>query len=79
METMDNVLVSFHGRGKLKQGTLNHDLPYSPIIPNHHVLAPHQVDECLPQPDVPIGVESLLAGGLSSPQEAPQEEESELT
>jgi hypothetical protein len=33
METMDNVLVSFHGGGKLKQGTSNHDLPYSPIFP----------------------------------------------
>jgi hypothetical protein len=35
METMDDVLVSFHGSGKLKQGTSNHHLPYSPIIPNH--------------------------------------------
>jgi hypothetical protein len=48
METMDDVLVRFHGGGKLKQGTSNHDLPYSPIIPNHHVLAPHQVGQCLP-------------------------------
>jgi hypothetical protein len=48
METMDNVLVSFHGEGKLKKGTSNHDLPYSPIIPNHPVLAPHQIDGSLP-------------------------------
>ncbi len=51
METMDDILVSFHGGGKLKQGTSSHDLPYSHIIPNHHVLAPHQVGECLPWPD----------------------------
>jgi hypothetical protein len=76
METMDNVLVSFHGGGKLKQGTSNHDLPYSPIIPNHHVLAPHQVGKCLPWL---MGVESLSAGSLSPPQEAPQEEESRTT
>jgi hypothetical protein len=33
METIDNVLVSFHGRGKLKQGTSNCDLHYSPFFP----------------------------------------------
>ncbi len=36
-KTMDDVLGSFHGGGKLKQGTSNHDLPYSPIITNHPV------------------------------------------
>ncbi len=34
METMDNLLVSFHGRCKLKQGTSSPDLPYAPILPN---------------------------------------------
>jgi hypothetical protein len=33
METREDVLVSFHGGGKLKQGTSNHDLPYAPIFP----------------------------------------------
>jgi hypothetical protein len=41
METMDDVLVSFHGGGKLKQGTSNHDLTFHSISPNHPVLAPH--------------------------------------
>jgi hypothetical protein len=48
METMDDVLVSFHGGGKLKQGTSNHDLPYSAIFPNYPVLAPHQAGGSLP-------------------------------
>jgi hypothetical protein len=48
METMDNVLVSFHGGGKLKQGTSHHDLPFHSISPNHPVLAPHQVGGNLP-------------------------------
>jgi hypothetical protein len=48
METMDDILVSFHGRGKLKQGTSSHDLPYAYIVPNHPVLAPHQVGRSLP-------------------------------
>jgi hypothetical protein len=43
METMGDVLVSFHCRGKLKQGTSNHDLPFHYTVPNHPVLAPHQV------------------------------------
>jgi hypothetical protein len=39
METMDDILVSVHGGGKLTQGTSNPDLPYAPIFPNHPVLA----------------------------------------
>ncbi len=45
---MNDILVSFHGGGKLKQGTPNLDLPYSPIFPNHHVLASHQAGGGLP-------------------------------
>jgi hypothetical protein len=37
METMDKVLVSFHGGGKLKQGTSHHDLPFHSVSPNHPV------------------------------------------
>jgi hypothetical protein len=48
METMDNLLVSFHGGGKLIQGTSRPDLPYTSIFPNHPVLAPHQVGGSLP-------------------------------
>jgi hypothetical protein len=75
METMDNVLVSFHGRGRLKQGTSNHDLPFSSTVPNHPVLAPHQVGGNLPRPDALMGVEPHLPCNPSLPQEAPQKEE----
>jgi hypothetical protein len=74
METMDNILVSFHGGGKLKQGTSNHDLPFSSTVPNHPVLPPHQVGGNLPQPDALMGVEPRPPWGLSLPQEAPQKE-----
>jgi hypothetical protein len=43
METMDNVLVSLYGGGKLKQDTSNPDLPCAPYLPNNPALAPHQV------------------------------------
>jgi hypothetical protein len=33
METTDNLPVSFHGGGKLKQGTSSHDLPYTHFPP----------------------------------------------
>ncbi len=48
METMEDVLVRFHGGGKFKQGTSNHALPYSPIFPNHPVLVPYHVGGSLP-------------------------------
>ncbi len=48
MENMDDVLVSFHGGGKFKQGTSHHDLPFYSVSPNHPVLAPHQVGGSLP-------------------------------
>jgi hypothetical protein len=48
METIDNALVSFHGGGKLKQGTSNYDLPFSSTVPIHPVLDPHQVGGNLP-------------------------------
>ncbi len=48
METMVDLLVSFHGRGKLKQGTSSPDLPYAPIFLSHPVLVPHQVGGSLP-------------------------------
>jgi hypothetical protein len=76
METMDNVLASFHGGGKIKQGTSSPDLPHAPIFPNNPVLAPHQVGGSLPWPDAPIGVELCMPDSPSLPQEAPQEEES---
>jgi hypothetical protein len=79
METMDDVLVSFHGEGKLKQGTSNHDLPFSSTVPNHPVLAPHQVGGNLPQPDALMGVEPCPPRGLSLPQEALQKEEGKVT
>ncbi len=79
METMDNVLVSFHGRGKLKQGTSSPDLPHAPIFPNNPVLAPHQVGGSLPWPDAPMGVEPRVPDSLSLPQKAPQKEESKTT
>jgi hypothetical protein len=48
METMNKVLVSFHGGGKLKQGTSSPDLPHAPIFPANPVLAPYQVGGSLP-------------------------------
>jgi hypothetical protein len=48
METMDNILVSFHGEGKLKQGTPIHDLLFHSTVPNHPVLDPHQIGGNLP-------------------------------
>jgi hypothetical protein len=33
METMNKVLVSFHGGGKLKQGTSSPDLPHALVFP----------------------------------------------
>ncbi len=48
MEIMDNLLVSLHGRGKLKEDTSSHDLPYTHVFPNHRILAPHQVGRSLP-------------------------------
>jgi hypothetical protein len=74
METMDNILVSFHGGGKLKQGTSSPDLPHTPIFPNNPVLTPHQVARSLPRPDVPMGVEPRVPDSPSLPQETPQEE-----
>jgi hypothetical protein len=79
METVDNVLLSFHGRDKLKQGTSSPDLPHAPIFPNNPVLAPHQVAGSLPWPDAPMGVEPDMLDSLSLPQEALQEEESKTT
>jgi hypothetical protein len=79
METMDNVLVSFHGRGKLIQGTSSPNLPHTPIFPNNPVLASHQVGGSLPWPDTPMGVESRAPGSLSLSQEAPQKKEIETT
>jgi hypothetical protein len=43
METMDNLLVSFHGEGELKQGISSPDLPYAHVFPKHCILASHQV------------------------------------
>jgi hypothetical protein len=74
METIDNVLVSFHGGGKLKQGTSSPDLPHAPIFSNNPVLTPHQVDRSLPCPDAPMGVEPRVPDSPSLPQETPQEE-----
>jgi hypothetical protein len=79
MEIVDNLLVSFHGRGKLKQGTLSPDLPHAPIFPNNPVLAPHQVGGSFPRLDMPIGVEPRAHDSPSLPQEAPQKEESKTT
>jgi hypothetical protein len=79
METMYNILVSFHGGGKLKQGTSSPDLPHAPIFPNNPVLALHQVGRSLPWPDAPMGVEPRAPHILSLPQEAPEEEESKMT
>jgi hypothetical protein len=79
METMDNVLVSYHDGGKLKQGTSSPDIPHAPTFPNNPVLAPHQVGGSLPQPDTPMGVEPHAPDSLALPQEAPQEEESKMT
>ncbi len=79
IETVDNVLVSFHGGCKLKHGTSSPDFPHDPIIPNNPVLAPHQVGRSLPWPDMPMGVEPCAPDSLSLPQEAPQEEEGKTT
>jgi hypothetical protein len=79
METMGNLMVSFHGGGKLKKDTSDPDLPYAHIFPNHCILTPHQVGTSLPQPGAPLGMEPRLPCGLSPPQEAPQEEESKTT
>jgi hypothetical protein len=57
METMDDILVGFHGEGKLKQGILSLDLPHAPIFFNNPVLAAHQVGRSLPCSDAPMGVE----------------------
>jgi hypothetical protein len=57
METIGNVLVSFHGRGKLKQVTSSPDLPHTPIFPDNPVLAPHHVGRSLPWPDASMGME----------------------
>jgi hypothetical protein len=75
METVDKLLGSFHGGGKLKQGTSSPDLPHAPIFPNNLVLAPHQAGGSLPQPDAPMGVEPHMPDSPQLPQEAPQEEE----
>jgi hypothetical protein len=79
METMDNLLASFHGGGKLKQVTPSPYLPYASIFPNYPVLAPHQVGGSLTSPDTLLGVESRAPCSPSQPQEAPQEEESKTT
>jgi hypothetical protein len=79
METMDNILISFHGGSKLKQDTSSPNLPHASIFPNNSVLAPHQVRRSIPWPDAPMGVEPRVPGSPSLSQEAPQEEESERT
>ncbi len=79
METMDNILVSFHGGGKFEQGASSPDLPHAPIFPNNHVLALHKVGRRIPWPDMPMGAEPCPPHSLSLPQEAPQEEEGKTT
>jgi hypothetical protein len=79
METVDSVLLSFHGKDKLKQGTSSPELPHAPIFPSNPVLASHQVGRSLPWPDAPMRLEPHAHGCPSLPQEALQEEESKMT
>ncbi len=76
---MDDILVSFHGGDKSKQGTSSPNLLHAPIFPDNPVLAPHQVGRSLPWPDAPTGVEPRAFVSPSLSQEAPQKEESETT
>jgi hypothetical protein len=48
METMDNVLVSFNGKGKFEQVTSSPNLPYATFLHNKHGLALHQISGGLP-------------------------------
>jgi hypothetical protein len=79
MKTIDDVLVSFHGGGKLKQGTSSPNFPYAPVFPNNPVLAPQQVRGSLAWPDMPMRMEPRAPGSLSLSQDAPQEEADETT
>jgi hypothetical protein len=75
MKTMDNVLVSFHGRGKFEQGTSSPILPYAIFLSNYRGLALHQIGRGLPQPHMLVGVEPHSPYGPPLSLEAPQEEE----
>jgi hypothetical protein len=79
METIDIILVSFHGRSKFEQGTSSPDLTYTPLLSNNHELALHQFGGCLPWPDVSMGVEPCLPHDLSLSYKALQEEEGKMT